>query len=523
MQNAITTRRICRIAHKSAGTALGACLLLAGCGGGGGGTNPPPADRAPAFSSAGTGAVDEGVASAFYTAVAADPDGTAITFAINGGADAARFAIDATSGALRFVAAPDFELPTDANADNVYVLTLQATSGGLSASLPLSVTVRDVTSGFASARVGTGFSQPLFLTGTADGTGDVFVVEKAGRVRRLDPDTGTISATDFLNISNDVSTDSERGLLGFALAPDFSTSRQFYVSVTNLAGDSEIRRYRTLVADPSRADTASKDVILTFAQPFSNHNGGWIDFGADQLLYIGSGDGGGGGDPQENGQNPNTLLGKILRIDVRTDAFPADSARDYAIPAGNSFTAGAGAPEIFATGLRNPFRASFDVATGDLYVGDVGQNFIEEIDLIGPNEGGLNFGWDDVEGTRNFEGSAQAGFTLPVAEYPHGSGDRAGNSVTGGVVYRGPVEGLQGQYVFADFVRSNIWSVPAATLRANKTNRATTAAGSFTVLNTQLAPSTGPFSNISSFGTDDAENLYIVDFNGSIYRIVAAN
>jgi hypothetical protein len=258
-------------------------------------------------------------------------------------------------------------------------------------------------------------------------------------------------------------------------------------------------------------------VILTFTQPFANHNGGWMDFGADGFLYIGSGDGGSGGDPQNNAQNLTNLLGKILRIDVASDAFPADPNRDYAIPAGNSFSA-PNAPEIFAYGLRNPFRASFDRVTGSLYIGDVGQGAIEEIDLIPQGQAGLNFGWARLEGTQTFNGTPPAGVTAPVTEYAHGTGPRQGNSVTGGYVYRGPVESLQGQYIFGDFVRGFLWSVPVASLVQGQTLNSS----QYTVRTQDFTPATEAIGNISSFGVDRANNLYIVDYGGKIFVIEPA-
>ncbi|HSF12021.1 MAG TPA: PQQ-dependent sugar dehydrogenase, partial [Erythrobacter sp.] len=277
---------------------------------------------------------------------------------------------------------------------------------------------------------------------------------------------------------------------------------------------------RTMAGDLDVADPASADVIMTFTQPFANHNGGWMDFGPDGFLYIGSGDGGSGGDPQDNAQNRNNLLGKILRIDVASDAFPGDAARDYAIPATNPFASSGGAPEIYAFGLRNPFRAGFDRVTGNLFIGDVGQNAIEEIDLIRPNEAGLNFGWARLEGTQTFSGSAPAGATPPVTQYSHGSGPRQGNSVTGGYVYRGPVEALQGQYIFGDFVAGAIWSVPAASLVQGQTF----ASSGFTIRTTAFAPPSGQgtINNIASFGVDARNNLYIIDFDGEIFVIEPA-
>jgi glucose/arabinose dehydrogenase len=345
----------------------------------------------------------------------------------------------------------------------------------------------------------------------------VFVVEKTGRIRILTPATGAVAATPFLDVSAAVSTDSERGLLGFAAAPDFLTSGTFYVYLTNLAGDSEIRRYRTLAGNRDRADPATADIVLAFAQPFPNHNGGWLEFGPDGFLYLGSGDGGSGGDPQNNGQNVNVLLGKILRIDVAGDAFPSDPLRDYAIPPTNPFAAAGGRPEIWAYGLRNPFRAGFDPLTQNLWIGDVGENAREEVDLMRPTDGGANFGWRIMEGTALFSGSAIPGLTAPVAEYLHGTGAREGRSITGGYVYRGPVEALRGNYFFADFSLGNLWSIPVA-----RASLGTTIPSSqFTLRNAAFAPNAGAINNVTSFGVDQGGALYIVDFDGEIFRIEA--
>lgn len=492
-------------------------LLLASCGGGGA-AQPQPGNRAPVFSSAATVNVAENSSGTVYSATATDADGNALTFAISGGADAARFAITG-AGALSFVAPPDFEAPADADGNNVYLVQLSVSDGQSTATLALSVTVTDRTDGaFRVRRVATGFVQPLYLTAVPDGSGRVFVVQQGGQIRILTPSSGAIGGTPFLNISATISSGGERGLLGFVPAPDFATSGTFYVYVTNLAGDTELRRYQAMSGNRDVGDPASGDVILTKAQPFANHNGGWIDFGADGFLYIGSGDGGGGGDPQNNGQNINVLLGKLLRIDVRSDAFPADASRDYAIPPTNPFAAGGGAPEIWAYGLRNPFRNSFDRTTGNLYLGDVGQNAVEEIDLIPSGQSGLNFGWSRLEGTQTFAGTPPPGSIFPVAEYMHGSGPVQGNSVTGGYVYRGPVEALQGHYIFGDFIAGAIWSIPVASLVQGQTF----ASNRFTVRTAEFAPATGTIDNIASFGVDQAGNLYIVDYDGEIFVIEPA-
>lgn len=495
-------------------------LLLASCGGGGGTATPlPPANRLPSFTSPPTVSVAENRTGTIYNATASDPDGEALTFTISGGPDAARFRIDA-AGALSFVAQPDFEAPGDANRDNVYLVTLSVSDGRGSITLDLAVTVTDATSGaFRVRRAGAGFVQPLYALGLPDGSGRVLIVQKGGQIRLLDPATGAVAGAPFLDIAGQISTDGERGLLGLALAPDYATSGNAYVYLTNPAGTIELRRYRSLANDRTRLDPASGDVLLTIPHPnFSNHNGGWIDFGPDGFLYAAVGDGGGGGDPGNNAQNRNVLLGKMLRIDVGRDDFPADAARDYAIPASNPFAGGGGAPEVWALGLRNPFRNSFDRVTGQLLIGDVGQDAIEEIDLMRPRDGGANFGWPLYEGTRAFRGGATAGLTFPVAEYGHGTGPRQGESVTGGYVYRGPIESLQALYFFGDFVRGALWSLPLAQL----TPGTTVPSSAFTIRTQQFAPTAGAIGNVASFGQDQTGNLYIVDFDGEIFVVEPA-
>lgn len=489
-------------------------FVLAACGGGDT-PAPPVANRAPTFTSAATATIAENAVGTALTVTATDPDANPVTISISGGADAARFSI--TAGALAFTAAPDFERPTDANTDNVYQVQLTASDGLLSVTQLVDIMVTNVgPDAFRVRRVATGFNQPLFAAGVPGRPNIIAIVEKTGRIRLLNATTGAINATAFLDVSAQITTDSERGLLGLAFAPDYATSRTFYVNLKNLAGETEVRRYQVLAADPDRADPATANVILRYSQRFSNHNGGWIGFGPDNLLYIGTGDGGSGGDPDNNGQNPASLLGKMLRIDVRSDAFPADDLRDYAIPAGNPFAATGGAAEVWALGLRNPFRASFDPATGDLWIGDVGQGAVEEIDRVRAGQNGLHFGWSILEGTQQFKPGATTGFTPPVAQYLHGSGPLQGRSVTGGHVYRGPVESLNGRYIFGDFVVPNIWSIAVAAV----SDDATIMSEAFTVRTTAFAPTAGAINNIASFGTDPANgNLFIVDFDGDIFLV----
>ena len=496
-------------------------LALPGCGGGGGGKGggssgggtPPPANQPPRFTSAATASVAENTAVAFYTATATDPDGDALSFSISGGADRDRFGITA-AGALSFAAPPDFEAPADNDRNNVYLVELSVSDGKASATLALAVTVTDVAeTGYRVRRVSASLNQPVFLAPIPDGSGRVFVVELGGRIRILDPATGAVVATPFLDISAQVSNSGERGLLGFATAPDFGTTGTFYIFVTGTDGRLEIRRYRTYANDRDRADPATASLVIGIPHSDSYHNGGWIGFDPDGLLYMATGDNGDNG--LDNPQDKDSLLGKILRIDPARDDFPADLERNYGIPAGNPFAAGGGAPEVLALGLRNPFRNSIDPVTGNLWIGDVGQDEVEEINLLRPSDAGANFGWPIMEGTLPYRGGSTAGLTPPVAEYRHGSGDRQGDSVIGGYVYRGGIEELQGQYVFADFVTPNVWTIPLSRVAPGTT----LASSEFTVRNGDFAPDAGSFNLLAGFGQDEAGNLYLLDLDGEAFVI----
>ncbi len=352
-----------------------------------------------------------------------------------------------------------------------------------------------------ATRVVTGLSQPLFVAAPDHDLARLFIVEKSGVIRILDLSTNQLLPAPFLDITGEVSAVGERGLLGLAFHPDFATNGLFYVNLINSAGDTEIRRYQVSQADPNRADPATQSPVITIDQPDGslNHKAGWLAFGPDGYLYAALGDGG----PSDNSQNADSLLGKILRLDVNGDDFP-DGARNYAIPSNNPFAAGAGADEIFALGLRNPWRSSFDRALGDFYIADVGQTTWEEINL-GAN--GANYGWNRFEGPDPLvPGPLGPGtLTAPIHSYNHDGGSL---SVTGGYVYRGESEGLQGNYFFADFITGQLF-----TLRFNGT------AWVATDRTAQLAPDAGTLSNPSSFGEDGSGNLYVVDFDGDVFRL----
>jgi len=292
------------------------------------------------------------------------------------------------------------------------------------------------------------------VTNAADGSGRLFVVEQRGRIRVIRD--GRSLAVPFLDIVDRVASGGERGLLGLAFHPDYPADPRFFVDYTDLKGNTVVSSFRVDPADPDRADPASETILLHVSQPFANHNGGAVEFGPDGRLYIGLGDGGSEGDPQGNGRKLDTLLAKILRIGVEPDG----TGRPYTIPLDNPFLTTTGTrPEIWLTGLRNPWRFRFDRATGDLWIGDVGQNAWEEIDVARKGVGGLDFGWNTMEGFHCYtpkDGCDQTGLTLPAAEYGHG----LGCAVIGGVVVRDPHAGrLQGGYLFGDACSDNLWLI----------------------------------------------------------------
>ncbi len=343
-----------------------------------------------------------------------------------------------------------------------------------------------------------GFENPVQVTFAPGEPDRLFVVEQGGRIRVIEG--GSVRQEPFLDISGLVSAGGERGLLGLALDPDFATSGLFVVDYTDKSGDTIIATYR-VTPDGTAADPATASIRLRIEQPFPNHNGGQIAFGPDGYLYIGTGDGGGAGDPQGNAQDPGSSLGKILRIDVRSRVLP------YGIPDDNPFRNREGyRPEIWALGLRNPWRFSFDRSTGDLYIGDVGQKLWEEIDVSpAGTPGGANFGWNLFEGTHPYPPGASRArdperYVEPVVEYGHD----VGRSVTGGFVYRGSrMPALRGVYVYGDYVTGRIWAL--ARIDGVWRNEL--------VLDTNL--------NISAFGEDAAGELYVVDHaRGDIHAIV---
>jgi glucose/arabinose dehydrogenase len=337
----------------------------------------------------------------------------------------------------------------------------------------------------------TGFTNPVEISTAGDSR--LFVVQQGGQIKILNED-GTTNTANFLDISGIVTEGGEQGLLGLAFAPDYETTGFFYVYYNNTDGDTVLARYSRSSTDEDVADALSAQILLTMDQPQSNHNGGCIRFGPDGYLYIAKGDGGGGGDQDNNAQNINSLLGKMLRIDV-------SGTGAYSIPEGNPFAGIDGEDEIWATGLRNPWKFSFNRLSGDLWIADVGQEEIEEINMVAPGASGINYGWRCYEGTEvyNNDGCSIAEmYTPPFAEYTHN--ETGGCSITGGYVYTGDTyTALQGKYVFADYCNNRIG----------------------------LAETDGniswsePFSgNLATFGEDASGELYVAGKNnGTVYKI----
>jgi len=366
-----------------------------------------------------------------------------------------------------------------------------------------------------------GFAAPLNIVQDPTNRSVQFVVEQAGRIRAIR--AGAVVPGEFLNLSNTIRSGGEQGLLGLAFAPDYASSGRFYVNFTNRDGHTVIARFRRssdpFVADPaSRFDLKLGGNPLVF-QPFANHNGGNLTFGPDGFLYIGLGDGGASNDPAHRAQNPGEFLGKMLRIDVNV---PDSDNLGYRVPADNPFVSSGPAgtrPEIWDFGLRNPWRYTFDDptlgGTGALVIGDVGQDQWEEVDYEPPRKGGRNYGWRNREGAHNNVTALPPAFQPliePIHEYDH----RAGGSITGGYIYRGRALGaaFQGRYFFGDFITGRLWSLALSIDAAGEAR-----ASDVREMNAELG--VGPVS-VSSFGVDAVGELFIVNYGGTILRLVGA-
>lgn len=350
----------------------------------------------------------------------------------------------------------------------------------------------------ALVEVGTGFARPLLVTHAGDGSNRLFVVEQGGQAWILQD--GERLAAPFLDVSaysTPIGGYSEQGLLGLAFHPAYAENGRLFVNYTDRSGTTVVAELTVSSDDPNVVDLNTRRVLLQVEQPYANHNGGSMAFGPDGFLYISLGDGGSAGDPQANAQNPWSLLGSILRIDVDAEG------QLYSVPEDNPFVAtGAGLPEIWAWGLRNVWRFSFDRATGDLYLADVGQNLYEEVNFQAADApGGANYGWNRYEATHSYSGGdAPKDMVLPIAEYAHADG---GCSISGGYVYRGEaLPDLQGAYFYGDWCTGNIWA-------AYRDESGTWHSDIFKAM-------TGY--QISAFGEDESGELYVVDYNGRVIQ-----
>ncbi|MEJ6573132.1 MAG: PQQ-dependent sugar dehydrogenase [Akkermansiaceae bacterium] len=365
-----------------------------------------------------------------------------------------------------------------------------------------------------SAKVGTtelatGFKKAVWAESPIGVKDYLWVVEKEGTIRILNRKNGKKS--DFLDIKDLIKIKmNEQGLLGFAFSKDYLQSGRFYVYYTNTEGNTEICRFIAHGAGMRKCNASTRELLLTFNQNARNHNGGWIGIGPDGYLYIAAGDGGSGNDPKAHGQDLSTHLGKLLRIDV-------SPKKGYRIPADNPFKNQSKAkPEIYAYGLRNPWRCSWDRKTKDFFIGDVGQNLMEEINYMPAGKGnGANYGWRLREGNvatpkKGVGGPKPKGVIDPIYTYKRGGGKTQGVSVTGGYVYRGPIKSLQGKYFFADFANPRIWSFEVSHGKMTK----------FEDWTDRFKPENGKIKTIASFGEDSDGNLLIISLSGSIYQVV---
>jgi glucose/arabinose dehydrogenase len=337
-----------------------------------------------------------------------------------------------------------------------------------------------------------GLSLPLGIANAGDGSGRLFLVLQDGVIRIVQ--NGALLETPFLDIRQQVGrTGNEQGLLGLAFHPGYIENGFFYLNYTDRAGNTIIARYQVSNQDANLANPDSEKILLTVSQPYANHNGGGVVFGPDGYLYLSLGDGGSGGDPQGNGQSTETLLGKILRLDV-------NQGDPYGIPADNPFISGGGRPEIWLYGLRNPWRFSFDRTTGDLWIGDVGQDKWEEVDFLpAGHPGGENLGWNFKEGTHTYQGTPPQDLVDPVFEYDHSQGC----SISGGFVYRGgELPEWQGIYLFADFCTGNVWGTRKTTENTWETQLLFQNVGS-----------------ITSFGEDENGEIYLVSRDGRLLKL----
>ena len=467
---------------------LAGCLaLLAACGGGGGGGGHQPPGPTTGSLTVTIGGLPAGVAGAATLSGPASyskllTTSTTLTDLAPGAYTLSAASVVQGTGSL--VPTPTTQpVQVTAGATASASVTYAATA-------PLALALQEVASGL---------SVPIFLT-APPGDSRLFIIERAGRIRVVQ--NGSLLATPFLDISTLTTTSGERGLLSMAFHPQYASNGYFFLYYTNLAGDIVIERRQVSAGNANVADPLSALTIITIPHPtFSNHYGGLLSFGPDGYLYAGTGDGGSAGDPPRNAQNTNVLLGKLLRLDVNASSV----AQPYAIPPGNPFSTAGGRPEIWAYGLRNPWRYAFDVPAQLLYIADVGQANLEEVDVRPVGQAGNNYGWNIMEGTQCFNSAScnQAGLVLPAHEYANNTAN--GCSITGGYVYRGTaLPELAGHYLYSDYCSAWLKSFTYS-------NGTASAVTNWNVTNV---------GNILSFGQDAQNELYMLSGTGKVYKVV---
>ncbi|MEO7691663.1 MAG: PQQ-dependent sugar dehydrogenase [Sphingomonas sp.] len=464
-------------------------LTIGACSGGGSPTPAPtstPVNQPPVFSSAASASVVENTAAAFYSAVASDPQGLAITYSITGGADAAAFAISGNQ--LAFVAAPNYDLSGDTDGNNVYLVQLRASDGLMSSTLDLQVTVTNSKEGIAVKRVATGFVDPVAIAAIPGDT-HLFVAERGGKIYSLDPATGV--KTLFQTLS--VSTDGDRGLRALAVSPDYATTGRYFVLYSGASGHVVLdgcRRSGTF----GSPECGSPGVVGGEAHARTDDYGAFMGYGSDGKLYVATGDAGGSQDPDGSAQRDSSILGKLLRVDNNPDPYAGASPRFFIVT-------------TIAKGFHNPRGGGF--YNGNLLLGDRGATAKEEVDLVSLSGSG-NYGWPAMEGTTTLSTPVPAGANGPVIEYPH----VAGGGITGGFVYRGQVTSLQNHYVFAD-QGGTIYSLQAASIVAGQT----LGPSKLERRTLDFAADAGAIDTPVAFGEDNAGELYIVDSDGEIFRV----
>jgi glucose/arabinose dehydrogenase len=478
--------------------ACAAALGLSGCGGGGGsggGGTQPATNSPPSFTSAGSATVVENTAGVFYTATASDPDGDSLTFSVSGGADAARFSISG-SGALQFSTPPNFDLPADADGDNVYQVTLSVSDGRLSASLPLSVTVSNSREGIAVRRIVTGFADPVAIAPIA-GTRMFLVAERNGDIVQIDGATG--GSTSLGNIFSGTLEDTTGfKLMALAPEPNFTTSGSVLAMAQTPSGTVFIRNY---VRNVALWGSNFGSIRGQGGATYSDENLGWIGYGPDGSAYAMVSDGGGGAGTGDAAQDPDSLLGKLIRIRRNPDPYAGASPVFFLT-------------SVLGSGLHQP-NGGF-VLDGELLFADRGRTAFEEVNRFALSATAQNFGWPFREGTETVRAGGPAGLVDPALQYPRGNAVRAGTGIVGGQAYAGPIPGLAGHYVFGDR-KGAIWSIPLAQLRSGSLQTV----AQLEVRTLDFTPDAGAIDAPVAFVTDSTGVLYVLDSDGELFRVDA--